>query len=425
MPGHKGKNFLGFEGFDITEIPGADSLYEASGIIAESEAETAEYFGKKTLFSTEGSSHCIRAMLYLFKLWAGNDGVLIAGRNAHKAFLSAAALLDINVEWMFPKDDTSYLSCEFDIADFKSKCESLKSKGIKIGVYITRPDYLGNLCDITEISEICNKNGFMLIVDNAHGAYLNFLEKNEHPMSFGATICCDSAHKTFPVLTGGAYLHYDNEGPFGAFIESNAKAALSLFGSTSPSYLILQSLDNANRYIADNYKKRLSECIANIDSTKEDIKKIGFRVLDGEPLKITLMPKIFGYCGNEIADILEKQNIYCEFADSDFIVFMITPENTKDELSSLVNALSAIPPKTKIESNPPSLKTPKKVLNPKEAIFSESEIVDIGNAKGRILAEFNIACPPAVPILVCGEKIDDSAIECFEYYGIDRVRVIK
>ena len=425
MPGHKGKCFLGCEGFDITEIPGADSLYEANGIISDSESIASEHFGKKTLFSTEGSSHCIRAMLYLFKLYSGDNGVLLATRNAHKSFLSAVALLDIDVEWIYSNENTNYLSCHFCIDSLKKRINELKSNGKEVGIYITSPDYLGNITDIDDISHYCALTKSMLLVDNAHGAYLKFLNNSQHPIDHGATMCCDSAHKTLPVLTGGAYLHFDNDGYFAEFIEKNAKSALSLFGSTSPSYLILQSLDNANAYIANGYKERLEKCISDIENTKENIRKIGFSVKGTEPLKITINAKDFGYCGFEIAKILEQDNIFCEFADNDFIVFMITPEIDKNDLATLTKSLSKIPRRNKNFQTPPNVTKPKRVLSPKNAVFSESEIVDIEFCKGRILAEFNIACPPAVPILICGEEIDENAIRCFKYYGITHLKVVK
>ena len=110
MPGHKGKAFLGMEPLDITEFAGADSLYEATGIIRQSEENASRLFGCKTLYSTEGSSQCIRAMLHLAALYAKEQGkqpLIAAARNVHKTFLSAAALLDL------PDNNSSYLSVLF------------------------------------------------------------------------------------------------------------------------------------------------------------------------------------------------------------------------------------------------------------------------------------------------------------------------
>ena len=208
MPGHKGTSFLGMEHLDIAEIDGADSLYEASSIIARSEENASRLFGCKTLYSTEGSSQCIRAMLYLVQLYARQNGQrsrIAAGRNAHKTFLTAAALLDLEVDWLYPKDNTGYLSCHLTAEDISSYLEKAADK--PVAIYLTIPDYLGNLVDIAVIAEVCHKNGVLLAVDNAHGAYLKFLPQTQHPMDLGSDLCCDSAHKTLPVLTGGAYLN--------------------------------------------------------------------------------------------------------------------------------------------------------------------------------------------------------------------------
>ena len=255
MPGHKGKCILGFEQNDITEISGADNLYQSEGIIAQSERNASSLFGCQTYYSTEGSSLCIRAMMYLAMLYAKEQNkelLVYSGRNTHKSFISACALLDFDFEWITPqKDCDPFYSSSINAEKLDNDLLKNPNK-IKV-VYITSPDYLGNVSDIKTISKICKKHGALLFVDNAHGAYLKFLNPSQHPIDLGADLCCDSAHKTLPVLTGGAYFHVCNNAP--SFFKKYAKNALSLFGSTSPSYLILQSLDTANRYISQDYPK--------------------------------------------------------------------------------------------------------------------------------------------------------------------------
>ena len=417
MPGHKGKHFLGMEALDITEIDGADSLYEADGIIRKSEENARCLFGCPTFYSTEGSSQCIRAMLYLAMLHAKEQGRrprVAAGRNAHKTFLTGAALLDLEVLWMYPKDGGSYLSCDLTAQDVEAVLEAEKPTA----VYLTSPDYLGNVADIAGIARVCHRHGALLLVDNAHGAYLKFLEPSRHPMDLGADLCCDSAHKTLPVLTGGAYLHCTE-----AF-QDWAKNALALFGSTSPSYLILQSLDRANPYLA-SLADKLKEFVACVEAVKETLTKKGYVLYGQEPLKITFFPKPYGYTGQELAEILLKHRIVSEFADPDFLVLMLTPENTQEELDALTEALLSIPGKTPILEQPPRFHPGRQVYSPREAMLSPMQTLPVAECEGRVLAAATVGCPPAVPIVVSGERIDTHAVACFHYYGITHCSVMK
>ena len=250
MPGHKGVGTLGVESLDITEVSGADSLYEADGIIKESEDIASSLFGAHTFYSTEGSSQCIRAMLHLAKTqaWIEKKHPLVwATRNVHKTFLSAVALLDVDVEWLYGNSEESYLSCAISPRELEKLLK--EAPHLPTALYLTSPDYLGNVADIASLAEVCHRYGVLLVVDCAHGAYLKFLEKSLYPTDLGADMCCSSAHKTLPVLTGGAYLHINKKAD--ASLVDAAKDALALFGSTSPSYLILQSLDAANAYLAN------------------------------------------------------------------------------------------------------------------------------------------------------------------------------
>ena len=417
MPGHKGKKRLGVEALDITEIDGADSLYEAGGIIRQSEENASALFGSPTFYSTEGSSQCIRAMLYLALLHAkelGKRPVIAAGRNAHKTFLTGAALLDLDVQWLYPEDGGSYLSCDLTAEAVEGVLKAEKPTA----VYLTSPDYLGNVADIAGIAKVCKKHGALLLVDNAHGAYLKFLEPSRHPMDLGADLCCDSAHKTLPVLTGGAYLHCKAE------FRDWAKNALALFGSTSPSYLILQSLDGANPYLA-SLADKLKGFLPQVEAIREKLTEKGYRLCGQEPLKITIPPKPYGYTGQELAQMLQNRHIVSEFADPDFLVLMLTPENSPRELDALTEALLSIPGQAPILEQPPRFRPGRRVCSPREAMLSPMETLPVAQCEGRVLAAATVGCPPAVPIVVSGERIDAHAMECFRYYGITHCSVMK
>ena len=421
MPGHKGVNRLGFESGDLTEVDGADSLYLANGIIAQSEQNASMLFGANTFYSTEGASLAIRAMLHLAIRHAKSTGAsatIVAGRNAHRAFVSASALVGFDVEWICPTDQ-NYLSCNVTASQLDDILSNLGQK--PAGVYLTLPDYLGNTLELQSISKVCKAHDVLLLVDNAHGAYLKFTNPSMHPMDLGADMCCDSAHKTLPCLTGGAYLHISHNAP--SQLCDGAKNALALFGSTSPSYLILQSLDNVNAYLSNGYAQKLAQYVTEVDSLKQKLTHCGWTVCGNEPLKITLDAKKFGYTGDELADMLAQRNIVCEFHDPDYIVFMLTPDN--GNLDKLGDALLSIKGRAQQLLPPPQILPCPKAMTIREATFAPCEVVDVLCAKGRILADLSVGCPPAVPIVVCGEIITDSAIQQFLYYGITRVCVVK
>lgn len=426
MPGHKGIAVLGAEPFDITEINGADNLYDAAGIIAESEQNATSVFeSQATFYSTEGSSQCIRAMLYLAALHAKKAKkrpLILAARNAHKTFVTAAGLLDLQVSWLMPEAYGSYLSCPLDAAK-TAELEKRIVQEAPVAVYLTSPDYLGGCADIQAVAKICHRLGTLLLVDNAHGAYLKFLPVSRHPLDLGADLCCDSAHKTLPALTGAAYLHLGKTAPH--WMKSAAKNALALFGSTSPSYLILQSLDTVNAYICNGYAEKLRIFADRAEEYKRKMKANGFTLFGTEPLKLTVLTKAIGYTGTELANCLQSRNIVCEFADPDFLVLMLSPELGEKSLQQLSDAFLKVARRPALPSEVPPITCPQAVLSIREALFAEHERIPTAQAEGRILAGINVSCPPAVPIAVCGERLDRATVARMQYYGISFCDVVQ
>ena len=424
MPGHKGRNVLGLEQADITEIPGADVLYHPTGIILESERNAAALFGTgRTVYSTEGSSLPIRAMVYLTALYAASLGkrpLIAAGRNAHKVFITAAALLDVDVAWLYPENGGNLLSCEITPEGLDGYLKNTRE--LPAAVYITSPDYLGNMADVGGLSKVCRKFGCLLLVDNAHGAYLNFLPESRHPMALGADLCCDSAHKTLPVLTGGAYLHISGSAP--ELFSLAADQAMALFASTSPSYLILQSLDKANEALSSSWVEALHRAAGEWEKVKARLRIFGYSLAGQEPLKLTILPKDYGYTGDDLSRILEEKNVFCEFSDPDHLVLMLPVEYDPELPDRLTEAFLKIPRREVISIPAPALHRAETVLRPHDALFLPSRMVPVAEAAGRIMADPTVSCPPAIPVVCSGERIEEWAVEAMEYYGITQVRVV-
>ena len=446
MPGHKGQSLLGFEPWDITEIKGADELYEAEGIIAESEANATRLFGTAhTYYSTEGSSQCIRAMLCLALQAAPRTGkrpVLLAARNAHKALLYAAALLDLDIEWLWPapEDACALCSCPVSAARLTAALHAMEQQGRKpFGIYVTSPDYLGGVQDIAALAAVCKTFDLPLLVDNAHGAYLRFLPENRHPIALGAAMCCDSGHKTLPVVTGGAYLHLGKNAPIQD--EAAVRNALALFGSTSPSYLILQSLDKCNQVLAEGYPLRLLQCCGHLTRLRRELNEAAAAkrcsvplVLESEPLKVTLDAAALGMTGTELAEALRSAKVECEYADPRYVVLMFTPANPPQDFERLTSAVLHIVenltgPFPLPEENDRELLELEHELHTccsiRQAVFAPQEQVPAEQAVGRICAMPTVSCPPAIPIVVSGEKITSAAVRLMQKYHVTQVAVLR
>ena len=421
MPGHKGEPHLGCEALDLTEIKGADDLYAADGIIAESERNAATLFGAAhTFYSTEGSTHAVKAMLALATVGKRAPRVL-AARNAHKAFLYGCGLLGIDVDWLYGEASTHL--CRTAVTPEALDNALNGAKNDYDAVFVTSPDYLGNVLDIAALSRVAHAHGVPLLVDNAHGAYLAFTSPVCHPMALGADACADSAHKTLPVLTGGAYLHIAAHAP--THFAKNARRALALFGSSSPSYLTLQSLDLCNRTLANGYAERVADTAKRVEKLRVSFQEAGYTVTGNEPLKLAVSGLSRGYTGNALADALRAEGAEVEFADEELIVLMCTPHNSPTDFTLAKQVLTALPKRTPIEINHPvAALVAKRACSVREALLLPSERVAVRDAVGRVSAAPTVSCPPAVPIVASGEIVTREALPLFAAYGITEIDVL-
>lgn len=424
MPGHKGVPLLGCEPYDITEIDGADVLGSPSGIIADSQRNAAELFSVgSTYYSTEGSSLCMKAMLYIAMMHRAcqtDKPLIFAARNSHKAFIYGCALLDIDIYWLRSQEE-SLCSCR--ITPDRLQEELAKAEQKPFAVYVTSPDYLGNVADIAGLSAVCREYGIPLLVDGAHGAYTAFLSTNTHPIHLGASLCCDSAHKTLPVITPGAYLHIAKDAPDA--YTATAGTAMQIFSTTSPSYLILQSLDLCNAYLADAFATELQTCVCKVDALKQKLSGLGWDNISSEPIKITVDCAKSGISGYATAQILRDSQVECEFADPDYVTLMFSPKNTDTDFERVYRAFSGIELSAPIETVRTVPPVCEKVMTVRQAVMSPFETVKTEDSIGRICAAPTVSCPPAIPIAVSGERIDAECVKIFKLYGIENVAVVK
>ena len=407
MPGGKSTPF------DITEIEGADSLFESGGIIKDSENNAARLFGAgKTLFSCGGSTLSIQTMLALAKAYSPDKNRVAALRYCHKSLLTACVLLGLYIDWIYPEE---YLSCKVNPEKVKEKITS-----DTLCVFAQSIDYYGGESDIKGIAEVCREKKVPLLVDNAHGAYLAFTDR--HPIALGADMTADSAHKTLPCLTGGSYLHISVNAPDIFF--KRAKELMSLFGSSSPSYLILDSLDLCNKHI-DEEKERAQRVFDEIKKLKSALYGLGYTLRDSDAMRITVNANAYGFTGFGLAEELRKNGVESEFSDFGHTVLLFSTSQPFGDFGKILKAAEKIKSLPPISPEFPIKITAKTAMSPREAVFAETETAKTEKAIGRVCADLNTPCPPCVPLIMAGEEIDKAAAEMLKRYGVERVRVVK
>lgn len=425
MPGHKGAELEPFGklmAYDLTEVEGTDSLFEDDGPLKELEdIFTALYGTKRSVMSAGGSTLCIQAML---RLVAKKNGKIIAGRNIHAAAVNAMALLGLEPIWVYPKrSEEERLIGRIAPEDIEDVLEEEAKKGTLddiCAVYVTSPDYFGVMSDIAAISKTAKKYDVPLLVDNAHGAHLRFLEGELHPMQLGATLCCDSLHKTLPALTGAALLHTSEE----KYVE-HMKSAMTVFGSTSPNYLIMLSMDKTAGFLLEDGKQKLQETVKRCTKLRELASRQGFVMPQNcDPMRLSLPLAETGFTAETFRPLLRKHKIMEEYLSDSGCVLLLSPFNREEDFAR-VEALLRDCTIGKQSFTAFPIVPSQKVLGLREAFLSEKETLPIEDAEGKIAAQVKITCPPGIPMVMPGERLHKEIIKILKNSGIFGIDVIK
>lgn len=415
MPGHKSnENFLKNLNFknDITEIDGADYLYNSNGIIRDLENEIENLYNSTSFISTQGATLTIQTALSLMP----KNHLLLTCRNNHISFYNACALL--NIDPIIIEDASEYIDNSLSPLPLSSIENYIKKIDKPFFLFITSPNYYGEIYDVDYLSFICHKNNGKLIVDNAHGAYFKFLKDDIHPITLGADIVCDSLHKTLPTLTSSAVLHIKQ----GLFEREEVKYKMSLFGSSSPSYLTMSSIDLMVDWLKTKGKYEILKLEREVNKLKSSIK---IPILKSEPFKITIDCRALNISAKDVFKSLKMAKIMAEFYDDNFVVLMVSPFNSKEDFKKLKSSLENIS-FSKTQKKP--YKKPyklKKELKISDATFKEHEKIPIDKAVGKISSKTLYLFPPGVPIILAGEVFNESVICKIKNSGLFYVYVVK
>ena len=402
MPGHKNGRGLrsGLVSLDVTELPVTENLYHGSEHMQKANALLSSLYGSEEGFIlTGGSTAAIQAMICGA---VKKGGTLLASGDCHVSVINACALLGVKIRF-FEKE----LDDDFCVPSRTESIKDFLTPDID-AVIVTSPNYYGICSDIKAIAAECHDMGIPLLVDEAHGAH--FVSSDLFPETAVkyADAVCHSAHKTLNAMNGAAYLHLS-----GKLIDrARVKRALTVFQSTSPSYVIASTADTARDEIKSvGWERTYKLCISMRDSAK----KAGIRVLDNDDMtRLVINFSDYYITGFEVRDILSANGIDIEMADLFNIVAIVTPSNTVEEMRSLWWAVLDIIEKA--EKKDVNIGTPAPpvcgaTLSPADVFAHDWEEIEIERAAGRVACDTVVPYPPGVPVIFTGERIRREQIE--------------
>ena len=422
MPGHKGSAIYrkyGYQEFldkimdcDITEIIGADNLYQTEGILKAAQEEYAKIYGvKRAYLLINGTSGGLIAAILAS---VPKGGKIILARNCHKAIYNALILGDIQPVYAYPEMIDEYgISGEITPAEIE-RC--LKENPDASAVILPSPNYYGICSDIPEIAKLVHAAGKILIVDQAHGAHLKFFSDCGYNLpksaeECGADLTVNSIHKTLASFTQSALLTYNTERVDHYVLEDK----LQMIMSTSPSYLLMASLDINADILKHHKKEAIQEWYEALAYFYEEAAKIdGLDVIKTDSLditKINLDMSAYGITGAELEELLLKEGIYAELTTGNILMCMTGIGNTKSDMEKTLSALKKIAAtnarKNAVHSKPPAVLETRFELC---KVPTVKERIPLENGAGRICAQSIIPYPPGIPFICPGERITPEVI---------------
>ncbi|MEW5323755.1 aminotransferase class I/II-fold pyridoxal phosphate-dependent enzyme [Geobacillus thermoleovorans] len=426
VPGHKygalfskrGRNmFAPLLALDATEISGLDDLHHPESVIAEAQELAAELYGvRETFFLVNGSTAGNLAMIAA--VCDGKRKKVIVQRNCHKSVMHALQLMEATPVLLAPEFDRDV--CVASHIRPETVKEALALHDDVAAVVLTNPNYYGMAADLTEIVRLVHEHGIPVLVDEAHGAH--FVVGPPFPTSalrYGADVVVQSAHKTLPAMTMGAFLHVNSE----RVDLERLKYFLQLFQSSSPSYPIMASLDLARNYVAQLSKSDAAAIVAEIEKFKAVLADIdGVAVVcsrhfgvQTDPLKVTVQTRC-SLTGYELQRWLEREGVFVELADRMNVLFVCPLAVTgrlQEATEKIKRAWRDLPDdEAPVCDASPFLGPPLSVLVPyNELRHLRTKAVALEDAEGHIAAETVIPYPPGVPLVWVGERIGRGHIE--------------
>ncbi|NPE21322.1 MULTISPECIES: aminotransferase class I/II-fold pyridoxal phosphate-dependent enzyme [unclassified Fusibacter] len=405
MPGHKYKRIHGGNllKMDTTEIEGTDNLHHPTGIIKKAMDHARDAYGSDaTHFLVGGSTVGILAAI-MGSTKRGEQ--ILVGRDCHQSVYHACMLKGLTYETVGPIWSSSGTIEGYEeqaILDCLAKNESIKV------VVITSPSYYGYTTDLGSVVELMDKREGIVIVDEAHGAHLNFSSKSRvSALNMGAHIVVQSTHKTLPAMTQTGVIHFKNAHR----CYSGVTEYLKILQSSSPSYVLIASIDEAIHYMVDNRQRQdnLFGHIVELKATRLKRWLSGVKEQD-DPFKIWLHTAPVGYTGYEINQLLISHGIYCELSNHSGVLLYLSIMNTEAELEAIADVLDGVVMKTPLAPIRVMYPAPIRLYDKDQLDRLCEEVVNLDDAAGKVAAQRIVPYPPGIPLIMPGELITEEHV---------------